>query len=88
MRFMTRETLKAPPTEEVKALFPAETAKGKELIQQGLVEAVYLAADQSGAWIIWNVASEAVLEETHNTLPLHPYLNSEIVSELAEEVAE
>ena len=88
MRFMTKETFKVPPTEEVKAILPAEIAKVKELTQQGLIEAFYVAADQSGAWVIWNVDSEAVLEETHNTLPLHPYMNSEILSVLAEEVAE
>ena len=88
MRFMTSETFKEPPTEEVKAILPAEIAKVKELTQQGLIEAFYVAADQSGAWVIWNVDSEAVLEETHNTLPLHPYMNSEILSVLAEAVAE
>ena len=78
MRFLTRETFKAPPTEEVRALIPAEMAKVKELTEQGLVAAVYVAADQSGAWMVWNVDSQAALEEAHNTLPLHPYLNSEI----------
>ncbi len=84
MRFLTTETLKAPPTAEVQAFLPAEMAKVKELTEQGLVAAVYVAADQSGAWMVWNVDSQAALEETHNTLPLHPYMNSEITV-LAEE---
>jgi len=83
MRFLTRETFKAPPTAEVQALIPAEIAKVKELTEQGLVEAVYIAADQTGAWIVWNVGSRAALEEAHSTLPLHPYINSEI-TELVE----
>ncbi len=78
MRFLTKETFKAPPTAEVQALIPAEQAKVKELTEQGMIEAVYVAADLSGAWMVWNVDSQAVLEEAHNTLPLHPYLNSEI----------
>ena len=78
MRFLTKETFKAPPTAEVQALIPAEQAKVKELTEQGLIETVYVAADQSGAWMVWNVDSQAALEETHNALPLHPYLNSEI----------
>ena len=85
MRFLTRETFKAPPTEEVRALIPAEMAKVTELTEQGLIAAVYVAADQSGAWMVWNVDSQAALEEAHNTLPLHPYLNSEITV-LAEEM--
>ena len=52
MRFMTRETFKEPPTEEVKSILPAEIARVKELKQQGLIEAFYVAADQSGAWVI------------------------------------
>ncbi|MCZ6535598.1 MAG: hypothetical protein O6914_06460 [Chloroflexi bacterium] len=78
MRFLTTETFKAPPTAEVQALIPAEMAKVKELTEQGKIETVYVAADRSGAWIVWNVDSQAVLEEAHNTLPLHPYLNSKI----------
>jgi len=78
MRFLTKETFKAPPTAEVQAVIPAEQAKVKELIEQGTIEALYLAADQSGAWMVWNVDSQAALEEAHNALPLHPYLNSEI----------
>jgi len=85
MRFLTKETFKAPPTAEVQALIPAEMAKVKELTEQGLLAAVYVAADQSGAWMVWNVDSQAALEEAHNTLPLHPYLNSEITV-LAEEM--
>jgi muconolactone delta-isomerase len=78
MRFLTKETFKAPPTAEVQALIPAEQAKVKELTEQGMIEALYVAADQSSAWMVWNVDSQAALEETHNTLPLHPHLNSEI----------
>ena len=85
MRFLTKETFKAPPTADVQALIPAERAKVKELTEQGLIVAVYVAADQSGAWMVWNVDSQAALEETHNTLPLHPHVNSEITV-LAEEM--
>ena len=57
----------------------------KELTEQGLVETAYVAADQTGAWLVWNVDSQAALEEAHSTLPLHPYTNSEITA-LAEEM--
>ena len=78
LRFLTTEAFKAPPTSEVQALIPAEMARVKELTEQGLIVAVYVAADQSNAWMVWNVDSQAALEETHSTLPLHPHLNSEI----------
>ena len=35
MRFLTKETFKAPPTAEVQALMPAEIAKVKELTEHG-----------------------------------------------------
>ena len=72
MRFINKKTFKAPPTAEVQALIPAEIAKVKELTEQGLIAAVYTAADLSSVWVVWNVDSQAALEETHSTLPLHP----------------
>ena len=79
MRFITKETLDVvPPTAEVQALIPAEQAKVKELTEQGPIEAPYVADDLSGAWMVWNVNSQAALDEADNALPLHPHLSSEI----------
>ena len=78
MRFLTKETFKAPPTAEVQALIPAEIAEVKELTEQGLIAAVDTVADLSSVWVIWNVDSQAALEETRSTLPLHLYMNTEI----------
>ena len=78
MRFLLKKTFKAPPTEEVLALIPIEEARAKELAEQGLLEALYVAADLSNAWAVWNCGSQAALEETHATLPLHDYLNIDI----------
>ena len=78
MRFLTRETFGAPPTEEVMKLIPAEQAKIGELAGQGVVEAAYAAADNSAMWLIWNCESKADLEDIHKTLPMHEYLQSDI----------
>ena len=78
MRFLTKESFREPPTEEVMRLIPAEQARIKELAKQGVVEAFCSAADKSAAWVIWNCDSPADLEEKYNTLPLHDYLESEI----------
>lgn len=78
MRFLVTNTPKEEPTEEVKALIPAELERTKELSQEGLVEAFYVRADMRGAWLVWNVESEEALEELHKTLPLHPYIDQEI----------
>ena len=78
MRFLVKNTLKEGPTEEVKALIPAEQARTKELSQEGLVEALYIAADMSGAWLVWNVDSKDALEGVHKTLPLHDHVDQDI----------
>ena len=78
MRFLIKSTFKAPPTEEVLALIPVEQAMLTELAEQGIHEASYVAADLSNAWAVWNCESQAALEETHKTLPLHEYLNIDI----------
>ncbi len=84
MRFLTKETWKAQPNEEVQALMPAEMAKVKELMEKGFLETSYTAVDMSAAWMIWNVESEEKLKEVHDSLPLHPFMNSELVSVLGE----
>ena len=78
MRFLLQNTWKEPPTEEVQALIPAELARTKELAEQGISEALYVAADRSGAWEVWNCESQAAAEELKETMPLHPYLKTEI----------
>jgi muconolactone delta-isomerase len=83
MRFLVSETFITPPTKEVFELIPAEQARVKELTAQGVVEATYVAADNSGVWVIWNCESQAQLEEVHETLPLHSYLQS-VITLLAE----
>ncbi len=78
MRFLVKDSFRERPTEEVMALVPAEQARVKELTEQGVIEALYLAADMSVVWIIWNCESQADLEEVHKTLPLHAYLDCDI----------
>jgi muconolactone delta-isomerase len=78
MRFLTKEGLKEAPSEEVRGLIPAEQAAMKELMKQGVVEAMYVSADSSTAWVVWDIESQNALEEVHRTLPLHDYLNSDI----------
>lgn len=78
MHFLIKSTFKAPPTEEVLALIPVEQVRIKELAEEGLFEALYVAKDRSAAWSIWNCDSQSALEEMHEKLPLHDYLNIEI----------
>lgn len=85
MRFMLTFTWKQPPNEEVAALFPAERARGKELIEQGVTEPAMVAADQSTFWAVWSCKSKEEVQEIAQTLPLYKYVNVDI-KELSAEV--
>ena len=78
MRFMLKATWKQPVDETVTALLPAEEARADELTAQGMMEALYLPADQSGAWSVWRCESHSQVQEIAQTLPLYNFLNFEI----------
>ena len=78
MRFMLTATWKQPLDETMMALLPAEEARADELVEQGILEALYLPADQSGAWTVWRCESLDEVQKVAQTLPLYKYLNVEI----------
>jgi len=86
MKFMVKGTLKQAPTAEILALLPAEQARVHQLLEQGLVEALYVAADQSGAWLVMQGESQAGIQAVLSSLPLHQFAAYEITA-LAEEAA-
>jgi muconolactone delta-isomerase len=83
MRFMLTFTWKQQPNEEVMALMPAEQAREKELVEQGISESANIAADRSAFWTVWHLASRDEVQETLQTLPLYNFVNVS-VSPLAE----
>jgi muconolactone delta-isomerase len=84
MRFLLKLALNQPPSEEIMALLPSEQRRGVELAAQGIREAVYVAADRSTVWTVWNCDSQEVLERLTKTLPLYEFWNIEMM-QLAEE---
>ena len=78
MRFMLTATWKQEPDEDAMALLPAEEARADELAEQGILEALYLPADQSGAWTVWQCKSLDEVQEVAKTLPLYEFLNIHI----------
>jgi muconolactone delta-isomerase len=73
MRFMLKHTLNRPVSAEILALLPAEKKRGEELAEQGIRETVYIAADRSAVWTVWNCASQEALEDAAKTLPLYEF---------------
>ena len=84
MRFLLKLRLNQPPSEAITARIPAEQRRGVELAEQGIREAVYVAADRSTVWTVWNCDSDDVLDEVTKTLPLFEFWNIE-VTRLADE---
>ncbi len=71
MRFMVEGTPKQALTNEILALLPAETARGKELDAQGLRSAIYVAADFSKAWQIYTADAREDVQRALESLPLY-----------------
>jgi muconolactone delta-isomerase len=85
MRYLVTSTFNQAPTDAMMALIPAEIARGKELDAQGIRLKLYVAADQSSAWQIYQGASEADVQKAIESLPLHPFVATTITP-LAEEM--
>jgi muconolactone delta-isomerase len=80
MRFLVESALNIPPTPEILALIPAESARGVELDTQGVRECLYLAADMSRAWQVSKADSPEAVEEILQSFPLVPYTASTITA--------
>ena len=59
-------------------LLPVEKSTCKELAEEEIREAVYVAADRSAIWTVWNCDSQEVVEEAAKTLPLYECWNIDI----------
>ena len=68
-----------PGTEAARAaLLPAEQAHVKKLMEQGAVEAGYLAADRSHAWMVVQGESQDHIQQVLRALPFYPYVELEL----------
>ena len=69
-----------PGTEDARAaLLPAEQAHVKKLMEQGVVEAGYLAADRSQAWMVVRGASQDHVRQVLKALPFYPLIEPEVM---------
>jgi muconolactone delta-isomerase len=76
--FMVEGALRGPHTPETLAMIPAEAARGQELDRQGVRTGLYLAADFSRAWQVYELPSIEAVERVLATFPLHPHLDQTI----------
>lgn len=68
-----------PGTENQRAaLLPAEQAHIKDLMEQGVMETGYLAADRSRAWMIVRGESREHIQQTMTAFPFYPFMELEL----------
>ena len=66
--------------EAMSALIPKEQEHIRELMSQGIVEAIYVSADRTMVWLIMKGESKQQLEQELNTFPLYPYMKAQFES--------
>jgi muconolactone delta-isomerase len=90
MRFMAQATMKQELTEkdykEAMELLPAQRARDKELEEQGIKKALYVAADRSIAWMVLNGESQDQVQEILQTFPLYRF-SDYVIKPLTDEEA-
>ncbi len=81
MQFMASISLDREHRSEIEQLVPAETARVRELQNQGVMKALYL-PDGNGApgslWAIFSGDSSDFVQRTLESLPLYPYMHVEL----------
>jgi muconolactone delta-isomerase len=83
MRYLVEIAIKQPPTQEILALIPKETAHGKQFDTSGVRDALYVSAEGLKAWQVYNAESKAEVETIVGSFPLTPFC-SVMISELRE----
>lgn len=78
MQFMVEMKYTQALTEEMIALIPAESARGKELDAAGSRLALYLAADLSSAWQVYQANTLAEVQEMIDSFPLSRFVAATI----------
>jgi muconolactone delta-isomerase len=78
MKYLVTSRFNQAPSESMIALIPAEIARGKELDAQGIRLKLYVAADQSGAWQIYQGDTQADVQKAIESLPLYPFVATTI----------
>ena len=78
MKFIVNNRLNQAVTDEIASLFPAEQTRVAELEASGVLRSLYVAADFSAAWLIFEGDSHSEIEMAVATLPLYAFSDSEI----------
>ena len=65
--------------EAMSALIPKEQEHVRGLMNQGVIEAIYVSADRTLVWLIMKGESKEQLEQELSTFPLYRYMQTQFV---------
>jgi muconolactone delta-isomerase len=74
MEFMVHGTFRQQDRQSILERIPQERQRIQVLMQQGAVEALYIAADFSGVWLVMQGESQNQVQKSLESLPLYPYM--------------
>ncbi len=77
-RWMLTLSFKEPPTPEVIALIPAEQARVREMLAEGSLETLYIAADNSHVWLVMKGDTAEDVKAAYATLPMHAFFDPQL----------
>ena len=80
MKCMVTMTFVQGQQEEIATRLPAEQAHVKELLENGSMDSIHIAADRSRVWLVMNGDSLDQIRDTMNGFPLSPYTKIEVTS--------
>ena len=72
--FMVHATFHQQDQQHILARIPQEREHIKLLMEQGVVEALYIASDFSGVWRVVQGESQASVQHPLESLPLYPHM--------------
>jgi muconolactone delta-isomerase len=79
MEFMVSVKFRSQDRAEISARTPQEQAHIKTLREQGIVKVLYISSDLSRVWLVMQGESQDEVQKVLESLPLHPYMETEII---------
>jgi muconolactone delta-isomerase len=64
--------------EAIAARLPAEQEHVSALLREGVIEAIYIAADRSRVWLVMPGDSPEQVRRTMTAFPLYPFMELEV----------
>jgi muconolactone delta-isomerase len=74
IEFMVHGAFRQEDQQNILERIPQERERIKSLMQQGTVEALYIASDFSGVWLVMKGESQDQVQKSLESLPLYHYM--------------